>query len=937
MFGLFKDDGDAGNDALKFQAPKASALKKQQKAELDRQNSSDNTKTAVSDHGAGSQGARVDSVQRSPSAPQILFSSSIYLYRVNSAGAYDVVEGGTKLGCVVIGTGAPLGFQILVYNGQKVPQAQIPVTPSTDYSFKDLYLSCSDGSGGQFSLLFDSHSILGQFIRVVVITKCYIHMHSGGNTVVKGPLERGAGSSSSMNDQVLETGMSAGVAGRVWPLDASVELGNPAKTLLESVAMAPVGTVQDVCKVKVGDPGAEVGSGLAPVGGLGLVCEGFCKGDRILAGIPVSVASRGSLDLGNVPEGAFVIAELEIIKVKTGSDRKEKKGKKEMVADVEPKQPGQVPLAQVATVAPLGGADFASVLNNRLANPAADLSHPTRREEMTTLPLEQTVTATVHSPAPAPASTNAEMTAPQIAPQPEPQKALESRLVSTGLEPRSYYGEERQAAPSVAHQRQQPPVQQYGGYGNPNAYGGPYGQYSGTGPVQAVGSPGTGLIEIHDSLRALHAKIDWLQVNNNNSRGGGVPSSTGLLPTQFGLDSSAPLHEQLGKVSECLSLIHIAARGQDAAAKEEEELAKSRGLLTLEQQATLQSEKNQLSSRVDDLSARNDRLMNEKETLLASQHSALTMQADSSRRISELQQELEETRKDAGLFKSELTKARDALDILQTQMDATSCSSGGESAVLREKEGIVSSLEAANEQAMVDYSALQADHTATLAKLESLQSGLKTATAEAVEAKEKAVMLESDLQASKEATNQAIALAEEASQETEQLREELEAVMCVSGTDDVNGGSTTESIKTGVSTGTSETAQLLEKIRHLEEAEADLRDCRRVIFDTCTALARLSAEEGGVQGDGEAGPDRLCELVEIVVDRVATLSSTTASSSSSASSSTVVKEHMQAVYDLFVEVLENEGKESFTRGEVIKRIKAVLKRVSQQYSSESRT
>ena len=87
MFGLFKDDGDAGNDALKFQAPKASALKKQQKAELDRQNSSDNTKTAVSDHGAGSQGARVDSVQRSPSAPQILFSSSIYLYRVNSAGA----------------------------------------------------------------------------------------------------------------------------------------------------------------------------------------------------------------------------------------------------------------------------------------------------------------------------------------------------------------------------------------------------------------------------------------------------------------------------------------------------------------------------------------------------------------------------------------------------------------------------------------------------------------------------------------------------------------------------------------------------------------------------------------------------------------------------------------------------------------------------------
>ena len=91
MFGLFKDDGEAGNDALKFQAPKASALKKQQKAELARQNNDESANSANLDNGTYSQGAVVDSVQKSPSTPQIFFSSSIYLYRVNNAGTYEIV------------------------------------------------------------------------------------------------------------------------------------------------------------------------------------------------------------------------------------------------------------------------------------------------------------------------------------------------------------------------------------------------------------------------------------------------------------------------------------------------------------------------------------------------------------------------------------------------------------------------------------------------------------------------------------------------------------------------------------------------------------------------------------------------------------------------------------------------------------------------------
>ena len=206
--------------------------------------------------------------------------------------------------------------------------------------------------------------------------------------------------------------------------------------------------------------------------------------------------------------------------------------------------------------------------------------------------------------------------------------------------------------------------------------------------MPAIGPPGTGLVDIHDSLRALHAKVDWLQVNKNSSesRGYNEPPNKELVPSQFGLNSSVPLHEQLSTLSECLVLIQKAAKAQDAATREKEESEKNSGILSLEQQETLKLERNELFARVNDLSTRNDRLMNEKETLLASQHSALTMQADSSRHISELQQELEESRKDAVAFKSELTKARDSLDAMQTQMDAASSTSARESAVLREKE-----------------------------------------------------------------------------------------------------------------------------------------------------------------------------------------------------------------------------------------------------------
>lgn len=82
-------------------------------------------------------------------------SAAVRMFKVNpSTGAYDAVDGGGLLGCVMMGTG--LTFQILVYNGQKVPQATVAVTGTFDYTIRDMYMSFADTAGNQWSLLFDS-------------------------------------------------------------------------------------------------------------------------------------------------------------------------------------------------------------------------------------------------------------------------------------------------------------------------------------------------------------------------------------------------------------------------------------------------------------------------------------------------------------------------------------------------------------------------------------------------------------------------------------------------------------------------------------------------------------------------------------------------------------------------------------------------------------
>lgn len=484
------------------------------------------------------------------------------------------------------------------------------------------------------------------------------------------------------------------------------------------------------------------------------------------------------------------------------------------------------------------------------------------------------------------------------------------------------------------------------------------------------------MIEIHESLRALHSKVDWLQVNNGGSANGSGGRS--LVPSQFGEESGAPIYEQLGILSDCLSSIVTAARNEDAASKKKEEEAKSKGILTIEQQVVVQQERDSLTARVADLSARNDRLMNEKENMLTSQHNALTMQAESSRRISELQQELEEARKDVSSYKSELNKSRDALDQIQSQAEATSSNYSKDSALLRQKEEQIARLEgelekerheasmaavearaavaaaaaSASMEPVVDHDSTHKEYSDTL---DALRGEVVIREREVAEMKETIKNLTRELEESKKATKEAISLAEEAASESESLRGNIETMIQMRGTDGIDEDSNreivTESVKSSDADGYIK-EQLAESTRRMKDLEGDLEESQQAILEACVALANVGVKTGagrdGKEGEGEAGLDRLKELVRqvgllvesLTADAKGNTATTEGKETTSRPSPSVVKELMQLVYESMSESLEadeshrqlnEEGVVKFTRAEIIKRLKSVLKKISQNY------
>lgn len=173
-------------------------------------------------------------------------SAAVRLYKVNpSTGAYDALEGGGLLGCVMMGTG--LTFQILIYNGQKVPQATVSVGATFDYALRDLYMSFADSTGNQWSLLFDSAEVMTVFVRTVAATVVHVASHSdaASQAVVRRSLPRTQAADD--DGSTLALGMSAGVYLTAWELQEVADYPG------DIVSGAPLKRVQppdEVVKVK---------------------------------------------------------------------------------------------------------------------------------------------------------------------------------------------------------------------------------------------------------------------------------------------------------------------------------------------------------------------------------------------------------------------------------------------------------------------------------------------------------------------------------------------------------------------------------------------------------------------------------------------------------------------------------------------------------------
>jgi hypothetical protein len=90
----------------------------------------------------------------------------VRLFKLSPSNSYEPHEGGQTLGMVLVGTSTPvLNYQILIYNGLKVPQCVVPINGAFQYNVRDLYMSVTDSQGAGWSILFDSHEGLANVIR----------------------------------------------------------------------------------------------------------------------------------------------------------------------------------------------------------------------------------------------------------------------------------------------------------------------------------------------------------------------------------------------------------------------------------------------------------------------------------------------------------------------------------------------------------------------------------------------------------------------------------------------------------------------------------------------------------------------------------------------------------------------------------------------------
>jgi len=303
---LFGSGEDSSLDALKYSAPKEPKASGQTKA-LD-VNLTQNVNIITPKPTSSVQSS---TTSNQGSSNKIMASAAVRLYKVNPAtGAFEPHEGGTMLGCVLMGIG--LNFQILVYNGQKIPQATVNLTPGFLFSVRDLYMSFSDGIGGQWSILFEQHKVMYTYLRSLTSSLAHIAMYHDSPV----PLIKSLAPSSITGDDLqLSSGMAAGIYYSIW------ELGGPSDNpndIISGPSYKELVAPNEVLKVKLGGNDDLIG-------GMSDALIGSKKGDKIWLGLPPNKASLGTIDFSDRSRpSTWIFVEIEVIKVK---EKKEKKTK----------------------------------------------------------------------------------------------------------------------------------------------------------------------------------------------------------------------------------------------------------------------------------------------------------------------------------------------------------------------------------------------------------------------------------------------------------------------------------------------------------------------------------------------------------------------------------------------------------------------------------
>jgi hypothetical protein len=64
---------------------------------------------------------------------------------------------------------------------QKVPQATSPISGTFSYNLRDLYVSFTDATRNNWSILFDSVDTVTTFTRAIMCIMCHVRCHAPGD------------------------------------------------------------------------------------------------------------------------------------------------------------------------------------------------------------------------------------------------------------------------------------------------------------------------------------------------------------------------------------------------------------------------------------------------------------------------------------------------------------------------------------------------------------------------------------------------------------------------------------------------------------------------------------------------------------------------------------------------------------------------------------